>query len=390
MNSSNAVSDFIGQIEQSIQKDTFVKLTLSKIVGEPDGLKNIYVRQIDLKGMAHLSLTMRFATKDEVKNYPVSEGIGMIALWLGDRVLNATLMTTQADYVLLFNKKRKARLLVAKASFDAVPEKAHDRSKKRTINAKGNIYLRELGISSKEGRILKEGQRKYKQINKYIEILSKLVQDNFSKEALQILDVGSGKGYLTFALYDFLKNNLQKKPEIAGIELRKNLVSFTNQLAQQCGFEQLQFFAQDINDFKVEKLDILIALHACDIATDIAIAKGIESKAQLIVVAPCCHKQIRKAMDCQSELAPILKHGILEERQAELITDGIRALIMEAHGYKTKVFEFISTEHTAKNLLIVGEYKAKPNPQTLDKVAAIKQAFGIKEHYLEALLYKKS
>ena len=112
-------------------------------------------------------------------------------------------------------------------------------------------------------------------------------------------------------------------------------------MAKKSGFHQLQFIAKDINDFEVEKLDVLIALHACDIATDIAIAKGIQSNAGLIVVAPCCHKQIRKEMNCSSELAPILKHGILEERQAELVTDGIRALLMEAHGYKTKVFEFI-------------------------------------------------
>ncbi len=386
MNSTVETTGFIEKLRESIGQDTFVKMTLSKISNQADGLKNIYVRLINLKGLDYFSLTMRYTTRDEVKNYPIEEGIALITLWLGDRVLNANLMTTKADYTLLFNKKRKARMLVSKATFSSIPEKAHDRKKKRTINAQGNIYLRELGISTSEGKILKEGQRKFKQINKYIEILSGLVQDNFSKEELNILDVGSGKGYLTFAFYDYLKNTLQKNPHIMGIELRQKLVDFTNQLAEKCGFEHLRFIAKDINDFEIKDLDILIALHACDTATDIAIAKGMQSKAKLIVVAPCCHKQIRKEMDCQSELAAILKHGILEERQAELITDGIRALIMEAQGYKTKVFEFISTEHTAKNLMIVGAFTGKRDAEAMAKVRTIKKAFGIGKHYLEKLI----
>ena len=118
---------------------------------------------------------------------------------------------------------------------------------------------------------------------------------------------------------------------------------------------------------------------------DIAIAKGIRSGAEAIIVAPCCHKQVRKQMACRTDMQAILRHGILEERQAELLTDGIRSLLMEAHGYQTKVFEFISTEHTAKNLMIVGT-KGKRNEQALEQVDAIKKDYGIEYHYLERLL----
>ncbi|MFT5166114.1 MAG: SAM-dependent methyltransferase [Saprospiraceae bacterium] len=379
------IETFIGEVRKSIASDTFVKLTLSKMAGGEEGLINVYIRKIELKGENQLSFTLHYQTRDEVKNHPIEEGLGIIRLWLGVTILNANLLTSEADYNLVFNKKRKARLLTKKASLKTVPSTTHDRSKARQITPEGNVYLRALGITSAEGKVMKEGQRKFKQINKYIEILSGLIKDNFEKEQLNILDVGSGKGYLTFALYDFLKNSLHKKPQIAGIELRQPLVDFTNQLAAETGFDQLQFIAKDINDFEVKDLDILIALHACDIATDIAIAKGIQSNAKLIVVAPCCHKQIRKEMNCSSELAPILKHGILEERQAELITDGIRALLLEAHGYKTKVFEFISTEHTSKNLMIVGT-KAKADTGAYKKIEDIKKSFGIEEHYLEGLL----
>ncbi len=380
------ITSFIEKLQKSVESDTFVKLTLSKMLGEEVDLKNVYIRLIDLKSETQFSFTMHYRTRDEVKNYKIEEGLGIISLWLGKTFLNANLMTTEADYHLLFNKKRKARLLTKKASQTAVPYKGHDRSKKRQIIPEGNIYLHELGITSVEGKVLKAGQRKFKQINKYIEVLNGLIKNTFEKSVLNILDVGSGKGYLTFALYDFLKNGLNKKPQIAGVELRQNLVDFTNQLATKSGFDELHFIAKDINEFQIEDLDILIALHACDVATDIAIAKGIQSNAKLIVVAPCCHKQIRKQMHCNSELAPILQHGILEERQAELITDGIRALLMEAHGYKTKVFEFISTEHTSKNLMIVGELSNAKSKDALAQIETIKKSFGIERHYLEGLL----
>jgi hypothetical protein len=139
---------------------------------------------------------------------------------------------------------------------------------------------------------------------------------------------------------------------------------------------------------------MLIALHACDTATDLAIAAGIRNKAAHIITAPCCHKQIRKDMDTQNELAPLLRYGILEERQAELVTDGIRALLLEAHHYKTKVFEFISTEHTAKNVMITATVKPHPDlaksSAALQQVAALKKGFGIRTHFLETLIMDAS
>lgn len=202
--------------------------------------------------------------------------------------------------------------------------------------------------------------------------------------------MGSGKGYLTFALYDFLTNHLGMQPQVTGIELRQNLVDFCNQTARDAGFAGLHFVAQDIADYRPDRLDMLIALHACDTATDLALAKGIHARAGIVVAAPCCHKQIRRDMAARNELAPVLRHGILEERQAEIVTDGIRALLLEANGYKTSVFEFISTEHTAKNVMITavagGEKSSGKKAAALEKVAALKAGFGVKEHFLEKLL----
>jgi 16S rRNA G527 N7-methylase RsmG len=376
---------FIEKLRTAIAADTFVKLTLSKSAAKDKSLRNIFVRQIELKGQPMLSFTLRYISRDEVKNHPIEEGMAIIGLWLGNNFLNGDLFTLSEDVSIQYNRKRKARLFVKPASHISKPTPTHDKEKKRMITAESANYLTALGIANQEGQILKSGQKKFRQINKYIEIIDSLLSQQELGDHPHIVDMGSGKGYLTFALYDHLRNNKKVDASMVGIELRPKLVEFCNELAQSTGFEKLHFLAQDIEEYKAEKIDMLIALHACDIATDIAIAKGIKAGAATIVVAPCCHKQIRKAMKCQTALQPVLKHGILEERQAELITDGIRALLLEAHGYKTKVFEFISTEHTPKNLMITAT-KAPPKPDALEQIAKIKADFGIEYHYLEKLL----
>ena len=183
---------------------------------------------------------------------------------------------------------------------------------------------------------------------------------------------------------------MEMQPTVTGIELRPNLVDFCNETAQKAGFTGLKFVAQDINFYNPPRLDMLIALHACDTATDLALSKGILHTADIVVVAPCCHKQIRKAMHTQNALSAILHNGILEERQAEIVTDGIRALLLTSKGYQTKVFEFVSSEHTAKNIMITAtkgsKHSAKREQEALDQVAAIKTEFGIKQHFLEGLI----
>lgn len=376
---------FNNKIKEAFEAATFVKMTLSKAMASAGDLQNIYVRPVVIKGAICLSFTYRHKTQDIVKNYNLVEAQEVISNLAGTDFLHLTLFTTKGDIVLKYNKKRKARLLTNKASFKEAPMLSHDKTKKRYIETKNNAYLKALGITNQAETVKKEGQRKFRQINKYIEIIDGVLRKNPLPKGAHIVDMGCGKGYLTFALYDFLKNNIDENISITGIELRENLVTFCNELVQQTDFKQLQFLAKDIYDYHPDKINMLIALHACDIATDIAIAKGIKAGAEVIIVAPCCHKQIRKQMNCNNAMQSILQHGILEERQAELVTDGIRALLMEVHGYQTKVFEFISTEHTAKNLMIVGT-KAKPKPELLEEIKAIKAQFGIVEHYLESLL----
>ena len=200
--------------------------------------------------------------------------------------------------------------------------------------------------------------------------------------------MGSGKGYLTFALYDYLKNQLGINVSITGVELRKNLVDLCTKISSDCHFKDLKFISKDIRDFTAEEIDVIIALHACDTATDLAIYQGIKAEAKLIVCAPCCHKQVRKDMGKKSQFKALTKHGIFEERQAEMLTDSIRSLLMEREGFNTKVFEFISNEHTQKNVMMIGHHtnSKKDREKINNEVKQLKEAFNIQRHELEDLL----
>jgi len=172
---------------------------------------------------------------------------------------------------------------------------------------------------------------------------------------------------------------------VTGIELRKELVDYCNDIAEKCGFENLNFECKPIQEYADKKIDILIALHACDTATDDAITKGIIAKADLIVCAPCCHKQVRQSLKGKEQEDPILKYGIFKERQFEMVTDTIRALILEKQQYQTKIFEFVSNEHTRKNVMLVATKSTKEIDvkKVNSKIKGIKEAYGIEEHYLE-------
>ena len=228
---------------------------------------------------------------------------------------------------------------------------------------------------------------KYRQINKYLEIIEGLITSVSLPETINIVDMGSGKGYLTFALYDFLKNEKNLTVHVTGIELRQELVDYCNKISKDCGFDDLQFVCKPIDEYTERKIDILIALHACDTATDDAIHKGIVSDAALIICAPCCHKQIRQQLKGIEQESPLLKYGIFKERQFEMVTDTIRALIMEQHHYSTKIFEFISNEHTRKNVMLAGSKSVSKNDTDAikEKIHSLKNAYHIDFHYLETL-----
>lgn len=379
------MKEFFDAIQQSFKSDNFVKITLSKSSKPTEDLKNVYIRQIQLKNKETLSFTYRNKTNDLVKNYSIDDGLKMLEVLLTNNFKIGTLFTLEFDISLKINKKGKIALLKGKPSFTNKLPETHDRPKEKRVE--NYSYLFHLGITNDDGSIIPKMADKFRQINKYLEIIEVQLSSIELPDTINIVDMGSGKGYLTFALYDFLTNKLNLKVNIIGIELRKELVDFCNSIANKCEFENLTFVSERIENYNNEKIDVLIALHACDTATDDAIFKGISANASIIITAPCCHKQIRQQLKGKEHKSPILKYGIFKERQFEMITDTIRALFLEKFDYNATIFEFISNEHTRKNIMLIGTKAKVPKDTntTLRKIEAVKSEFEIDFHYLEKL-----
>lgn len=375
-------------ISDAANNTSLIKITLGNKRPNGGDAKNIYIKPVVIRDELMLSFVYRNPTNDITKNYAPAPAIAEIEKLLKESFFNADVFTTSQTAYFSSDKSGKEKLVLKSAEGNSIaPQLSHDKEKKRIINADA-AYLKELGITTFDGKVRKEMQHKYKQINRYVEIIDGILKDEKLPDNFSVVDMGSGKGYLTFALYDHLQQQ-KLNAAVSGIELRDDLVEKCNRIAALSKFSNLHFTKGSIQETPLAGVDMLIALHACDTATDDAIAKGIKANAQLIICAPCCHKQIRKQMAPDNALKNITKHGILLERQAEMVTDTIRALLLEAHGYKTKVFEFIEEEDTPKNVLIVG-IKGKQSEslmnENIEKVKALKELFGIKQHYLESLI----
>ncbi len=387
------INQFISSLSESISNNTFIKISLGNYKGSEEGLRNIYVKRILIKRIENLSFTYRYKTRDIVKNYSIGEGVNLIQNYIENGFKIATLFTNKFDLILEHLNNQKVTIKKTTPSNKNIEISLdHDHTKKRLIETQGKEYLHELKITDAEGNVYKNAQDKYKQINHYVDILGSLIKEIPNHKLKKVVDMGSGKGYLTFALYDYLTNVLNLETSVIGVEFRPDMVELCNNIAQKTGFKNLHFTEGTIENYDSTDTNILIALHACDTATDDAIYKGITAQADLIVVAPCCHKQIRREMEknkASNELDFLMKYGIFLERQAEMVTDGIRAMILEYFGYKTKVFQFVSDAHTPKNVLVVG-IKGIINPkkqaEILEKLNITKQYFGIGFHHLERLI----
>lgn len=392
MTNSPRLAEWLSTLSDTLAQGRMAKLALNKPTENAGDLKSIDARPLLIKGEVKLSFTYHYKTNDIVKNYTIEEAKALITANLSEKFANARLFTLDADLQLTRQGEGHA-IHRHPPTETSAPQLQHNRAKNRIIKAdKGWMYG--LGLSDAQGNVLPTAQDKYRQINKYIEVLDNLIKQLPEKQVLNIADMGSGKGYLTFALYDHLVNTLKRPANVTGVEFRKDLVKLCNETADAAGFFGLSFVEGSIEGYDCTGADIVIALHACDTATDDAIAKAIHANAALIVVAPCCHKQIRREMEKSKQSNPdnpldfLLKYGTYTERIAEMVTDGLRAELMELSGYKTNVFEFISDTHTPKNVMIVGvRQESLPKNGAILKasIMATKARFGLHVHYLETL-----
>ena len=382
---------FFAALDESLSGGRLVKLTLAKPRGRADGPKNVYVRPVRLKGGARLSFLYRYRTRDETKNYAPDEGARALREMLGSEFLSGHLFTTSEDLRLDFNRKGESRLARRAPTFETAPaDAAHDRRKRRAVETAGSVYLRALGVTNEGGEVRPAMGDKLRQINRFVEVVAGLYESSAlaGREELTVVDVGSGKGYLTFAVYDYFNNTAGVRATVTGVEARPELVALCNEAARAAGFDRLSFRTGFVHELELPRTDFLIALHACDTATDDAIYKGLAAGAAVVVTAPCCHKEVRPQIRPPESLRAVLRHGHLLEREAESVTDSLRALLLESAGYRVKVFEFVSTEHTRKNTMIAAVRRegAGRAAEALREFEALKSFYGIESQRLERLL----
>lgn len=380
---------FLDTFQQAIETDQFDRLILSQYKGELEQLEKMTLRVIWLNEQKVLSCLYRYKTQDVTKNYPLTEALSQVTELLAC-CKQANLITTAEELQL---KKNKKKVMLTRSKTQPVvksktAEQGHDRVKQRYVD-QDSVFLQHLGITDQQGQVIPSMARKWKQINKFVEIFSNaLSQIKASQEGLRVVDFGSGKGYLTCALYDYMQKHGQT-PWVTGVELNPKMVEFCQKVAEQSQFNQLDFFQGDVRTYEPEHLDVMIALHACDVATDFAIHTGIRLNAQIIMCAPCCHKELRPQLQAPKVLSPMLQFGIHAGQQAEMLTDTIRALLLKAYGYETKVFEFVALEHTSKNKMILAVKRKddqEPDQDVLNQIQALKEMYGIQKHSLELLL----
>ena len=382
--------DFVERLGAALADGRFVKLLLGRPLGADAAAERVMVRRVETSAGAALAFVHRHPTRDVTKTCGVAEGIAAIAAMLGADYGHAHLLTTGED--VQWSLTRKGRPTLRSGKLAAPPPRegaAHDRVKRRHVDL-GRPFLAALGVTDGEGRLVPAMARKWKQIDKFVEIFEDAIDASPLAAAtrIRVADFGSGKGYLTFAVHDFLRSR-GIAAEVVGYELRDDLVRLCEDAARRLALDGLGFEHGDVRSVAPQALDVMIALHACDTATDHAIHRGIVAGASVILCAPCCHKELRPQLKAPAPLAPLLRHGVHLGQEAEMLTDGLRALLLDAHGYDAQVFEFVSLEHTSKNKMVLAVRRPAP-PQRRDaalaQVRELKDFYGIREQCLATLL----
>jgi protein-L-isoaspartate O-methyltransferase len=428
VNSSDPIEQFLLVTERSMLDGTFAKAVLAKPRPGTDILR-VTLRLVTVRGEQVVSCVQSYATKDVTKNIDVADVRATLRGLLQASFLRGHLISSTENIDLSISKKGKAVLHQVKANAPSQPGAAtatavmlatqgtpeepglqaggeresgteggsvvavpHDRVKQRFVDV-NRRYLVDLGVTLDDGRVIPAMARKWKQINKFVETLDGALKVSALRksDSVRVVDFGAGKGYLTFALHDHLQTTLGKTTAVTGVELRDSLVDEANEIARKNSVDGLQFVCGDIATVATEgSVDVMVALHACDVATDMAIHRGITAGASIIVCSPCCHKDVRRQMQSPEVLQPLLQFGVHLGQEADMVTDTIRALLLEANGYDTKVFEFVGLEHSGKNKMILGVARTQPDTaraeQALAQVAALKKFYSITHQRLETLL----
>lgn len=315
----------------------------------------IKIRPVMIKGELVFQETLYRGTQVFHNNYGKEEMAERICDALSKVMRQGELCCTGKRVNILVSKK--GTVTVKSKNLTANPKPEHSLSHNRTkeyILSEGIVhpFLVGLGVQTPDGKVAKNRYDKFKQINRYLEFIEDILDKLPKDRTLRIIDFGCGKSYLTFAMYYYLHELQKRDITITGLDLKKDVIAHCNALAKECGYDKLFFEVGDIGSYEeTDAVDMVVSLHACDTATDYALSKAVRWGAKVILAVPCCQHELNKQIK-NRELAPALKYGLIKERMSALLTDAIRANLLEQQGYDTQILEFIDIEHTPKNILI--------------------------------------
>lgn len=342
-------------IESWVRNGQLLQATLSspRGGGETTAPRTV-VRPVKLKEGLRYQFESHFANKVLHHNLDEDEAIAQLLEIIGPLYRQGLVKTPDADVQLLFSKKGKATVRkTAVSGREKTAPQEHNRKKQRILEeGKPAPFLVELGIMTEDGRVHAKKQDKYRQINRFLEMVTDVLDALPRDRQLKIVDFGCGKSYLTFALYHLLAVEQGRDISVIGLDLKKDVIAFCSDLAEKLGYDKLQFLVGDIAEYEdLDAADMVVTLHACDTATDAALAKAVGWGASVIMSVPCCQHELFRQVE-NEVMAPLLSQGLLKERFAALATDAVRGNLLEVLGYKVNMLEFVDPEHTPKNLLI--------------------------------------
>ncbi|CAM3968428.1 SAM-dependent methyltransferase [Cohnella lubricantis] len=345
-------------LQETIQSEQLLQATLSQPRSKSaEAARRISVRPVRLKNTLHYQFERLVGNKALHDNLTPEQAAGEMERLLSEDYRQALIKTPEADVQVLVSKKGKPALLrqapTSKQADSAAAAQAHNRTKPYALPEGEPVpFLIELGVMTPEGRVVKAKYDKFRQINRFLEMVADTLPQLPADREIRIVDFGCGKSYLTFALYHWLAIRERRNVTIFGLDLKKDVIETCSRLAAKLGWDKLRFAVGDISKYKESaEVDMVVTLHACDTATDAALLQAIEWQANVILSVPCCQHELFSQLS-QPMLKPLLKHGLLKERFSALVTDAVRAQLLETAGYRTQLLEFIDLEHTPKNILI--------------------------------------
>lgn len=385
------LQDYTTHIKKLVQDDqTFVRLVLkTPLPGTSNPWRQVTVRPVLLKGSRHLQFSYLSQKQDLTRNYRGSEAESRLEEALALPFASIAVQSTSGQRLFQVTRSGKAIVHRSAATSEVVLDLAHDARKQLALPAgRPDAFLQASGIMDERGRIRPGMHDKFTQVNELLKLLAHTGElDQLSNRPLQILDCGCGSAYLSFAVYHYLNDIRQLPACLVGIDVNETLIRKDNEQSAQLGFAGACFEQATILAYRPQVTpDIVLALHACDTASDEAIFQGVTSQAHLLLCAPCCHHHLQQQLHTVAPLGPILREGILKQRQGDILTDTFRALLLRILGYRTDVVEFVAPEHTDKNLLIRAVRRGPlPDTSALGEYLALKAFWGVTP-YLETLL----